>query len=74
MVATFVGFVEGLYHADIRMESKLASAFECTSVVAFFTFLPSFIYIFMEGTFVEITTETPEFRKFTNAGSDLLRS
>jgi len=74
MVVTFMDFVEGWIRRIFGVESQLASAFENASVVTFFTFLPSFIYIFMEGPFVEITTETPEFRKFTNAGSDLLRS
>ncbi|MFM9912442.1 MAG: chromate efflux transporter [Methylophilaceae bacterium] len=50
MVVTFVGFVGGWMQA-----SSLTTALLAASVVTFFTFLPSFIFIFLGAPFIEST-------------------
>ena len=50
MVITFVGFVGGWSHLGGFAAASLAAA-----VATFFTFLPSFIFIFMGGPFIETT-------------------
>ncbi len=52
MVVTYVGFVGGwMQHSA----SPLMTAFLASSVVTFFTFLPSFIFIFLGAPFIEST-------------------
>jgi chromate transporter len=53
MVVAFVGFVGGWGH-DI-IQNPLLSAVLAACVVTFFTFLPSFIFIFMGAPFIEST-------------------
>ena len=53
MVVAFVGFVGGWQHAAVY--SPLISAIVAACVVTFFTFLPSFIFIFMGAPFIEST-------------------
>ena len=53
MVVAFVGFVSGWSHAVSA--SPLVAALLATSIVTFFTFLPSFIFIFMGAPFIEST-------------------
>ena len=53
MVVAFVGFVGGWQHA--MAYSPLVSAMLAACVVTFFTFLPSFIFIFMGAPFIEST-------------------
>ena len=53
MVVAFVGFVGGWQHAALY--SPLISAIIAACVVTFFTFLPSFIFIFMGAPFIEST-------------------
>ncbi|MBC7756119.1 MAG: chromate efflux transporter [Bdellovibrio sp.] len=53
IVVAFVGFVGGWQHAAIY--SPLISAVIAAGVVTFFTFLPSFIFIFMGAPFIEST-------------------
>ena len=53
MVVAFVGFVGGWSHATLA--SPLVSALLAASIVTFFTFLPSFIFIFMGAPFIEAT-------------------
>jgi len=52
MVVTFVGFVGAWMQA---IDSPLTSAFLAASVVTFFTFLPSFLFIFLGAPFIEST-------------------
>ena len=53
MVVAFVGFVGGWSHAAAY--SPLMTAIIAACVVTFFTFLPSFIFIFMGAPFIEST-------------------
>jgi chromate transporter len=55
MVVTFVGFVGGWTKQIFGAEALFLSAFAAASVVTFFTFLPSFIFIFLGGPFIETT-------------------
>lgn len=55
MVVTYVGFVGGWTQQVFGVESLLLSGVIAASVVTFFTFLPSFVFIFMGGPFVEST-------------------
>ena len=53
MVVAFVGFVGGWSHAALA--SPLVAAVLAACIVTFFTFLPSFIFIFMGAPFIEST-------------------
>lgn len=55
MVVTFVGFVGGWVSQVFGPDAIFASAFVAASIVTFFTFLPSFIFIFMGAPFIETT-------------------
>jgi chromate transporter len=55
MVVSFVGFVGGWTQAIFGSESRLAAGAAAAGVVSFFTFLPSFIFIFLGGPFIEST-------------------
>lgn len=55
MVVTFVGFVGGWVSQLFGADALFASAFVAASIVTFFTFLPSFIFIFMGAPFIETT-------------------
>lgn len=55
MVVAFVGFVGGWTDQVFGADSLLVSGVVAASVVTFFTFLPSFIFIFMGGPFIEST-------------------
>lgn len=55
MVVTFVGFVGGWVTQVLGADALLASAMVAAAVVTFFTFLPSFVFIFMGAPFIEST-------------------
>jgi chromate transporter len=55
MVVTFVGFVGGWLGQLFGPDAIFASAVLAAAIVTFFTFLPSFIFIFMGGPFIETT-------------------
>ena len=55
MVVTFVGFVGGWVNQAFGANLAFASALMAATIVTFFTFLPSFIFIFMGGPFIETT-------------------
>jgi chromate transporter len=59
MVVAFVGFVGGWTHAAVY--SPMVSAMLAACVVTFFTFLPSFIFIFMGAPFIESTKNNLKF-------------
>jgi chromate transporter len=55
MVVSFVGFVGGWTQALFGTESLLLAGAVAALVVTFFTFLPSFVFIFLGGPFIEST-------------------
>ncbi len=55
MVVTFVGFVGGWVQQVSGADAQFASAFVAAAIVTFFTFLPSFVFIFAGGPFIETT-------------------
>lgn len=55
MVVAFVGFVGGWTQALFGPDALFFAAASAASVVTFFTFLPSFIFIFLGGPLVEST-------------------
>lgn len=56
MVVTFVGFLGGWAHS--ATVDTLYSAMTAALVVTFFTFLPSFVFIFLGAPFIESTKHT----------------
>ncbi len=59
MVVAFVGFVGGWSHAAAY--NPMVSAMLAGCIVTFFTFLPSFIFIFMGAPFIESTKNNLKF-------------
>ena len=55
MVVAFVGFVGGWSHALFGPDALFLAAASAAGVVTFFTFLPSFIFIFLGGPLVGST-------------------
>lgn len=55
MVVTFVGFVGGWAKPIFGPDALFASALIAATVVTFFTFLPSFVFILLGGPFIETT-------------------
>jgi chromate transporter len=55
MVVAFVGFVGGWTHAALGPDAVFLGAALAACVVTFFTFLPSFLFIFLGGPLVEAT-------------------
>ena len=55
MVVSFVGFVGGWTRAIFGAESLFLAGAVAAAVVTFFTFLPSFLFIFAGGPFIEST-------------------
>ena len=57
MIVAFVGFVGGWTQQIFGSGSLILSGVVAASVVTFFTFLPSFLFIFMGGPFIESTQD-----------------
>jgi chromate transporter len=55
MVVAFVGFVGGWTREIFGSDALFAAGFAATLVVTFFTFLPSFLFIFAGAPFIEST-------------------
>ena len=55
MVVSFVGFAGGWTQAIFGSDSQVLAGVVAASVVTFFTFLPSFLFIFLGGPFIEST-------------------
>jgi chromate transporter len=55
MVVAFVGFVGGWSQALLGHDALFFAAASAATIVTFFTFLPSFIFIFLGGPLVEST-------------------
>jgi chromate transporter len=61
MVVAFVGFVGGWTQQLFGVDSLVQSGVVAASVVTFFTFLPSFLFIFMGAPFIESTQNNLKF-------------
>ena len=61
MVNAFVGFVGGWTNEIFGTGSQLLSGIVAASVVTFFTFLPSFLFIFLGGPAIEATRNDLKF-------------
>ncbi len=61
MVVTFVGFVGGWTKAFLGPEALFAAGAIAATVVTWFTFLPSFIFIFAGGPLIEQTHDKVSF-------------
>ncbi len=59
MVVAFVGFVGAWTLAPFGVDAAALAGIAAAVVVAFFTFLPSFIFIFLGGPLVETTHRQP---------------
>ena len=59
MVVAFVGFVGGW--GNLALADPLLSGIIAASIVTFFTFLPSFIFIFVGAPFIESTKDNLKF-------------
>jgi len=55
MVVAFVGFMGGWLHPMLELDALFWSGALAASVVTFFTFLPSFVFILVGGPFIENT-------------------
>ncbi len=55
MVVSFVGFAGGWSQALLGPQALLPAAVLAATLVTFFTFLPSFLFIFLGGPFIEST-------------------
>ena len=59
MVVAFVGFVGGWTQAALGPDAPVLAGVVAATVVTFFTFLPSFVFIFLGGPLVETTHQQP---------------
>ena len=55
MIVTYVGFIVGWYNDIFNFSTPLLSALLCASVATFFTFLPSFAFIFIGAPIIELS-------------------
>jgi len=59
IVVAFVGFIGGWTQAALGPDSLAVAGMVAAGVVTFFTFLPSFVFIFLGGPLVETTHRQP---------------
>ena len=57
MIVTYVGFIVGWYNDVLYIGSPLISAILCGSIATFFTFLPSFAFIFIGAPLIELSKD-----------------
>jgi chromate transporter len=55
MIVTYVGFIVGWYNDILGLGSPLFGALLCASIATFFTFLPSFAFIFIGAPVIELS-------------------
>ena len=55
MIVTYVGFIVGWYNDIFNFGTPLLGALLCASVATFFTFLPSFAFIFIGAPIIELS-------------------
>jgi chromate transporter len=59
MVVAFVGFVGGWTYNALGLDAQVLAGIVAATVVTFFTFLPSFLFILAGGPLVETTYRQP---------------
>ena len=57
MIVTYVGFIVGWYNEILNIGSPLLGAILCASIATFFTFLPSFAFIFIGAPIIELSKQ-----------------
>jgi chromate transporter len=57
MIVTYVGFIVGWYNDILNISSPLISAILCGTIATFFTFLPSFAFIFIGAPLIELSKD-----------------
>ena len=57
MIVTYVGFIVGWYNDILNLGSPLLGAILCASIATFFTFLPSFAFIFIGAPIIELSKQ-----------------
>ena len=57
MIVTYVGFIVGWYNDIFNFSTPLLGALLCASVATFFTFLPSFAFIFIGAPIIELSNK-----------------
>ena len=57
MIVTYVGFIVGWYNDILNISSPLISAILCGSIATFFTFIPSFAFIFIGAPLIELSKD-----------------
>ena len=55
MIVTYVGFIVGWYNDIFNFSTPLLGALLCASIATFFTFLPSFAFIFIGAPIIELS-------------------
>ena len=57
MIVTYVGFIVGWYNDILNIGSPLLGAILCAFIATFFTFLPSFAFIFIGAPIIELSKQ-----------------
>ena len=57
MIVTYVGFIVGWYNDILNLGSPITGALICAILATFFTFLPSFAFIFIGAPLIELTKD-----------------
>ena len=57
MIVTYVGFIVGWYNDILGLGSPIMGAILCAIIATFFTFLPSFAFIFIGAPIIELTKD-----------------
>ena len=61
MIVTYVGFIVGWYNDILNLGSPITGALICAVLATFFTFLPSFAFIFIGAPLIELTKDNKSF-------------
>lgn len=55
MIVTYVGFIVGWYNDILNISNPMIGALICAFIATFFTFLPSFAFIFIGAPIIELS-------------------
>ena len=61
MIVTYVGFIVGWYNDILNLGYPITGAIICAVLATFFTFLPSFAFIFIGAPLIELTKDNKSF-------------